>query len=153
MTDEQRERKKAYLREWYAKNRERQIAAVAAWQRENRERSNANKRAYVERDPERRREQARRHAAKPEVRAKAAARPGRKEWQKARNKRDTETLTREQFKRWICLNGASIEFRNTPTEDAWSGCFVDELTWVIFEHDESLENGEALNEHSREGHA
>jgi hypothetical protein len=30
MTDEQRERKKAYLREWYAKNRERQIAAVAA---------------------------------------------------------------------------------------------------------------------------
>jgi len=31
MTDEQRERKKAYLREWYAKNRERQIAAVGAW--------------------------------------------------------------------------------------------------------------------------
>ena len=31
MTDEQRERKKAYMREWYAKNRERQIAAVGAW--------------------------------------------------------------------------------------------------------------------------
>lgn len=34
---ELRERKKAYLREWYAKNRERQIAAVTAWQRDNRD--------------------------------------------------------------------------------------------------------------------
>ena len=92
MTDEQRERKKAYLREWYAKNRERQIAVVGAWQRDNRERANANKRAYVERDPERRREQANRHAAKPEVRAKAAARPARKEWQRARNARDAAEL-------------------------------------------------------------
>ena len=93
MTDEQRERKKAYLREWYAKNRERQLANVAEWQRANRERSNATKRAYVERDPGRRREQANRHAAKPEVRAKASARPARKEWQKARNKRDADTLS------------------------------------------------------------
>lgn len=93
MTDEQRERKKAYLREWYAKNRERQIAAVGAWQRDNRERANANKRAYVERNPGRRREQANRYAAKPDARAKAAERPARKEWQKARNKRDAETLS------------------------------------------------------------
>lgn len=34
MTDEQRERKKAYLREWYVKNRERRIAKAAAWQRD-----------------------------------------------------------------------------------------------------------------------
>jgi hypothetical protein len=113
MTDEQRERKKAYLREWYAKNRERQIAAVAAWQRENLERSNANKRAYVERDPERRREQARRHAAKPEVRAKAAARPGRKEWQNARNKRDTETLSHGYVRR-VMAQHMSIKGSDLP---------------------------------------
>jgi hypothetical protein len=47
--------------------------------------------------------------------------------------------TQEPFERWICLNGGSIEFRKVPTEDAWSGCFVDELTWVVFENDESLE--------------
>ena len=113
MTDEQRERKKAYLREWYAKNRERQIAAVAAWQQDNRERANANKRAYVERDPERRREQANRHAAKPEVRAKAAARPARKEWQKARNKRDAETLS-DGFVRRIMAQRMAIKGSELP---------------------------------------
>ena len=113
MTDEQRERKKAYLREWYAKNRERQIAAVAAWQQDNRERANANKRAYVERDPERRREQANRHAAKPEVRAKAAARPARKEWQKARNKHDAETLS-DGFVRRIMAQRMAIKGSELP---------------------------------------
>lgn len=103
MTDEQRERKKAYLREWYAKNRERQIAAVGAWQRDNRERANANKRAYVERDPERRREQANRHAAKPEVRAKAAT----------RNKRDAETLS-DGFVRRIMAQRTSIKGSDLP---------------------------------------
>lgn len=39
MTDERRERKKAYLREWYVKNRERQIAKAAAWQQANPERA------------------------------------------------------------------------------------------------------------------
>jgi hypothetical protein len=113
MTDEQRERKKAYLREWYAKNRERQIAAVAAWQRENLERSNANKRAYVERDPERRREQAKRHAAKPEVRAKAAARPSRKKWVNARNKRDREELS-EGYVRRIMAQNTSMKGSDLP---------------------------------------
>ena len=113
MTDEQRERKKAYLREWYAKNRERQLANVAEWQRANRERSNATKRAYVERDPGRRREQANRHAAKPEVRAKAAARPARKEWQKARNKRDAETLS-DGFVRRIMAQHTSMKGSDLP---------------------------------------
>ena len=113
MTDEQRERKKAYLREWYAKNRERQLANVAEWQRANRERSNATKRAYVERDPGRRREQANRHAAKPEVRAKAAARPARKEWQKARNKRDSETLS-DGFVRRIMAQHTSMKGSDLP---------------------------------------
>ena len=113
MTDEQRERKKVYLREWYAKNRERKIAAVGAWQRDNRARANANKRAYVDRDPERRREQANRHAAKPEVRAKAAERPARKEWQKARNKREAETLS-DGFVRRIMAQRTSLKGSNLP---------------------------------------
>lgn len=113
MTDEQRERKKAYLREWYAKNRERQLANVAEWQRANRERSNATKRAYVERDPGRRREQANRHAAKPEVRAKAAARPARKEWQSARNKRDADTLS-DGFVRRIMAQHTSMKGSDLP---------------------------------------
>ena len=113
MTDEQRERKKAYLREWYAKNRERQLANVAEWQRANRERSNATKRAYVERDPGRRREQANRYAAKPEVRAAAAACPARKEWQKARNKRETEALS-DGFVRRIMAQHTSVKGSDIP---------------------------------------
>ena len=113
MTDEQREQKKAYLREWYAKNRERQIAAVGAWQRDNRERANANKRAYVERDPERRREQANRHAAKPEVRAKAAARPARKEWQRARNARDAAEL-KDGFVRRVMAQRTTMKGSEIP---------------------------------------
>ena len=113
MTDEQRERKKAYLREWYAKNRERQIAAVGAWQRNNCDRANAKQRAYVERNPERRREQANRHAAKPEVRAKAAARPARREWQKARNKRDSETLS-DGYVRRIMAQHTSMKGSDLP---------------------------------------
>ncbi len=113
MTDEQRERKKAYLREWYAKNRERQIAVVGAWQRDNRERANANKRAYVERDPERRREQANRHAAKPEVRAKAAARPARKEWQRARNARDAAEL-KDGFVRRVMAQHTTMKGSEIP---------------------------------------
>ena len=113
MTDGQREREKAYLREWYAKNRERQIAAVRTWQRDNRERANATKRAYVERNPERRREQANRHAAKPEVRATAAARPARREWQKARNKRDSETLS-DGFVRRIMAQHTSMKGSDLP---------------------------------------
>lgn len=92
MTDEQRARKKAYLREWYAKNREHQIAKAAAWQQANPEKAAAKKLAWVKRNPERRKEQANRHAAKPEVQAKAAARPERKAWQRARNARDAAEL-------------------------------------------------------------
>lgn len=113
MTDEQRERKKAYLREWYAKNRQRQLSNVARWQKANKERANATKRAYVERDPERRREQANRHAAKPEVQAKAAARPARKAWQRERNKRDAETLS-DGFVRRIMAQYTSMKGSDIP---------------------------------------
>ena len=67
----------------------------------------------MERDPERRREQANRHAAKPEVRAKAAARPARKEWQKARNKRDAETLS-DGFVRRIMAQRMAIKGSELP---------------------------------------
>lgn len=113
MTDEQRERKKAYLREYYAKNRERQIAAVAVWQRDHRERANANKRAWVERNPDRRKEQANRHAAKPEVRAKAAARPARKEWQRARNARDAAEL-KDCFVRRVMAQHTTMKGSEMP---------------------------------------
>lgn len=113
MTDEQRERKKAYLREYYAKNRERQIAAVAVWQRDNRERANSNKRAWVERNPDRRKEQANRHAAKPEVRAKAAARPARKEWQRARNARDAAEL-KDGFVRRVMAQHTTMKGSEMP---------------------------------------
>lgn len=113
MNDEQRERKKAYLREWYAKNREYQLARVTEWQKANKERANATKRAYVERCPDRRREQANRHAAKPDVRAKAAARPARKAWQMARNKRDTETLA-DSFVRRIMAQHTSMKGSDLP---------------------------------------
>jgi hypothetical protein len=113
MTDEQRERKRAYLRDWYAKNRKRKIAAVGAWQRQNRDRANATKQAYVERDPARRKEQATRYAAKPEVRAKAADQPARKEWQKARNKRDAETLS-DGFVRRIMAQYTSMKGSDLP---------------------------------------
>ena len=113
MTDEQRERKKAYLREYYAKNRERQIAAAAVWQRDNLERANANKRAWVERNPDRRKEQANRHAAKPEVRAKAAARPARKEWQRARNARDAAEL-KDGFVRRVMAQHTTMKGSEMP---------------------------------------
>lgn len=113
MTDEQRERKKAYMREWYAKNRERVIAKVAEWQKVNRERSNATKRAYVERNPERRREQARRYEAKPEARAKASARPSRKAWQHERNRLDAVTLS-DGFVRRIMAQRTSMKGSELP---------------------------------------
>lgn len=113
MTDEQRERKKAYMREWYAKNRERQIANVAGWQKANKERANATKRAYVERDPDRRREQANRYAAKPDVRAKAAVRPARKAWQRERNRRDADALS-DGFVRRIMAQHTSMKGSDIP---------------------------------------
>lgn len=113
MTDEQRERKKAYLREWYVKNRERQIAKAAAWQQANPEKAAERKRAWVEQNPERRKEQASRHAAKPEVRAKAAARPGRKEWEKARAARDAAELA-DGFVRRIMAQHTSMKGSDIP---------------------------------------
>lgn len=113
MTDEQRERKKAYMRDWYAKNRERQIAAVGEWQRTHRDRANANKRAYVKRHPERRREQSRRHGAKAEARAKAAANPARKALHKARAARDVAELG-DGFVRRVMAQRMAIKGSELP---------------------------------------
>lgn len=112
MTPEQRERKKAYLREWYAKNRERQLAAVKKWQQENRDRSNANKRAYVERNPERRKESANRYAAKPEVRAKMRESEKRRAYNRERNARDaaelTDTFVRRCMAQHLSIKGSEL---------------------------------------------
>jgi hypothetical protein len=113
MTDEQRERKKAYLRQWYAANRERQIAKARAWEQAHPDRAAEKKRAWVEANPNRRREQANRYANKPEVRAKAAARQERKEWQRARNKRDAETLS-DGFVRRIMAQHTSMKGSDIP---------------------------------------
>ena len=113
MTDEQREREKAYLREWYAKNREHQIAKAAAWQQANPEKAAEKKRAWVERNPERRKEQANRHAAKPEVRAKAASRPARKERQRARNARDAAEL-KDGFVRRVMAQHTTMKGSEIP---------------------------------------
>lgn len=113
MTPEQHERKKAYMREWYAKNREKQIARARAWELANPERAAAKKAEWVQANPERRKEQARKHAAKPEVRAKNAARPARKAWQKARNQRDAEQLT-DGFVRRCMAQNLSIKGSEIP---------------------------------------
>ena len=93
MTPEQRERKKAYMREWYAKNRERQLAASKKWQENNPDRANANKRAYVQRNPERRKESANRYSAKPEVLAKIRESEKRRVYNRKRNAYHATELT------------------------------------------------------------
>lgn len=113
MTDEQRERKNAYLRKWYAKNRDHQIAKAAAWEKSNPEKAAAKKREWVARHPERRKQQANRYAAKPESRAKAAARPGRKEWEKARAAQEAAELA-DGFVRRIMAQHTSMKGSDIP---------------------------------------
>lgn len=112
MTPEQRERKKAYLREWYRKNRERQLAAVKKWQQENPDRANANKRSYVERHPDKRKESANRYAAKPEVRAKLRESEKRRAYSRERNARDaaelTDTFVRRCMAQHMSITGSQI---------------------------------------------
>ena len=107
MTDEQRERKKAYLREWYVKNRERQIAKAAAWQQANPEKAAERKRAWVEQNPERRKEQASRHAAK------AAARPAGEEWNRDRTARDAAEL-KDGFVRRVMAQHTTMKGSEIP---------------------------------------
>lgn len=99
MTPEQRERKRQYLRDWYAKNRERQLAAVKKWQQENPERANANKRAYVERHPDRHAEAQRRWASKPEVQERQRANPNRRAYNRQRNNASRQHLSDEYVRR------------------------------------------------------
>ena len=113
MTPEQHERKKASMREWYARNREKQIARARAWEIANPERAAAKKAEWAAKNPERRKEQARKYAAKPEVRAKNAERPARKLWAKARNKREAETLS-DGFVRRLLAQHTSMKGSEIP---------------------------------------
>lgn len=99
MTPEQRERKKAYLREWYAKNRERKLAAVAKWQQENRERANANKKAYAERHPDRIKASQRKYYTKPEVLARQRGAPDRLAYCRKRGEISRSNLNDEYVRR------------------------------------------------------
>ncbi len=113
MTDEQRERKRAYLREWYDRNRERQIAAVGQWQRDNRERANAIKQAYVERHPERRRESATAYARKPEVLRRQRENPDRAAYNRKRGAESRSNLFDEYVRR-VMAQHLSIKGSELP---------------------------------------
>ena len=99
MTPEQRERKKAYLREWYAKNREHQIAKARAWELANPERAAEKKREYSKRHPERRAESQRKWASKPEVLERQRANPNRRAYNRQRNTASREHLSDEYVRR------------------------------------------------------
>ena len=92
MSPEQRERKRAYLREWYAKNREKQIAKARAWEKANPERAAQKKREYVERHPDRRKESQRKHYTKPEVLERQRSNPARIAYNRARNTASRQRL-------------------------------------------------------------
>ena len=113
MTPEQRERKKAYLREWYAKNRERQLAAVKKWQQENKDRANANKRAYAARHPERVKESQRKHYTKPEVLARQRGDPSRIAYNRKRGAETRASLSDEYVRR-VMAQHLSIKGSDLP---------------------------------------
>lgn len=113
MTPEQHERKKAYLREWYAKNRERQLAAVKKWQQENKDRANANKYAYAERHPDRVKESQRKHYTKPEVLAKQRGDPVRIEYNRRRGVAVRANLSDEYVRR-VMAQHLSIKGSELP---------------------------------------
>ncbi len=113
MTPEQHERKKAYLREWYAKNREKQLAAVKRWQQENKERANVNKRAYAERHPDRIKESQRKYYTKPEVLAKLRGDPARIEYCRKRGAQIRATLSDEYVRR-VMAQHLSIKGSELP---------------------------------------
>ena len=110
---EQHERKKAYLREWYAKNREKQLAAVKKWQQENKERANTNKRAYAERHPDRIKESQRKHYTKPEVLARQRGDPARLEYCRQRGAKIRESLSDEYVRR-VMAQHLSIKGSELP---------------------------------------
>lgn len=99
MTPEQRERKLAYLREWYAKNREHQIAKARAWELAHPERAAEKKRRWVKRHPERRAEQQRKWASKPEVLERQRANPDRRAYNRQRGSESRKQLTDEYVRR------------------------------------------------------
>lgn len=99
MIDAQRERKLAYLREWYVKNRDQQIAKARAWALANPERDAEKKRQYVKRHPERRAEQQRKWASKPEVLERNRSNQNRRVYQHQRNHASRESLSDEYVRR------------------------------------------------------
>ena len=99
MTPEQRERKLAYLRQWYAQNRDRQIAKARAWELAHPERAAEKKREYVERHPDRRKESQRKHYTKPEVLARHRADPNRAAYNRKRGEEGRSNLSDEYVRR------------------------------------------------------
>lgn len=99
MTPEQRERKRAYLREWYLKNREHQIAKARAWALANPERDAEKKRAYVLRHPERRAASQRQWSSKPEVQERIRANPTRRVYNQQRGQASRQHLSDEYVRR------------------------------------------------------
>lgn len=99
MTPEQRERKRAYLREWYLKNREHQIAKARAWALANPERDAEKKRAYVQRHPERRAASQRQWSSKPEVQERIRASPTRRAYNQQRGQASRQHLSDEYVRR------------------------------------------------------
>lgn len=113
MTPEQRERKKAYLKEWYAKNRERQIAKARAWEAANPERAAQKKREYVERHPDRRKETQRKHYTKPEVLERRRNNPARAAYNRARNDASRQNLD-DAYVRRVMAQRMSITGSQIP---------------------------------------
>ena len=112
MTPEQRERKLAYLKEWYAKNREKQIAKARAWEKANPERAAQRKREYVERHPDRRAESQRKHYTKPEVLERQRSNPARIAYNRERNNDSRQHLddayVRRVMAQHLSITGSQI---------------------------------------------
>lgn len=99
MTPEQRERKRAYFREWYERNRERVIAKAKAWDQAHPERAREKKREYVERHPDRRAESQRMWASKPEVLERLRSNPKRNAYNRERGSASRQHLSDEYVRR------------------------------------------------------
>lgn len=104
MTEEQRERKRAYFKEWYARNRERQISKARAWELANPERAAEKKRDYVERHPDRRKDSQHKYYTKPEVLARHRADPARAAYNRQRGAEGRANLSDEYVRRVMAQN-------------------------------------------------
>lgn len=113
MTPEEKERKKAYFRQWYQKNRERIIAKSRAWELANPEAAAERKRAYAKRHPDRIKESQRKYYTKPETREKQRGDPARLAYCRKRGAKNTETLSDEYVRR-VMAQHMSIKGSELP---------------------------------------